>query len=104
MNRIVAAVAALSLSVLPIIGTAAPATAYERMRPIGKVVKPYKPKRVVIRWSTWKPVTQELADVLAEGDDTPPMNADTRRWEACQYRTLGERMIVRCPDATFRVM
>lgn len=46
---------------------------------------------------TWQPVTQEMADALAEGDDTEPAHADTREWEACLLHVADTSTIV-CPD------
>lgn len=47
--------------------------------------------------STWQPVTQELADALAEGDDTEPAHADTRKWEECLLQ-IGDTSTIVCPD------
>ena len=38
------------------------------------------------------PVTTELADVLAEGDDPD------RVWEACVYAATGDVLTIACPD------
>ena len=45
----------------------------------------------------WTPVTQEMADSLSEGDDTPPENADTRDWESCMWH-VGDTSVIICPD------
>jgi hypothetical protein len=47
----------------------------------------------------WAPVSPELAEAFAEGDDTPPENAATRQWEACiiQWHT-SDVYTVECPD------
>lgn len=47
----------------------------------------------------WAPVSPELAEAFAEGDDSPPENAATREWEACiiQWQT-SDVYTVECPD------
>ena len=48
-------------------------------------------------WSPgWTFVSQEFADALAEGESSPPENADTRQWERC--RTNRSHTVVICPD------
>lgn len=43
----------------------------------------------------WVPVSQELADALAEGEAA---DATTRRWESCRVRHTGSVSTVRCLD------
>lgn len=46
----------------------------------------------------WQPVSQEFADALAEGDDTPPESATTRDWQACWAHVTEHTYTVVCPD------
>jgi hypothetical protein len=47
----------------------------------------------------WQAVPQELGDALAEGESSPPENADTREWETCLvYGYPGDAITVVCPD------
>lgn len=45
----------------------------------------------------WEFITSDLADALAEGDDTAPENAATRNWEACVI-AYGDTSLIVCPD------
>lgn len=60
-------------------------------------VTPTPTPTVIVNGPGWVPVWPELADVLAEGDDTAPANADTREWETC-LTTEGDPMVIVCPD------
>lgn len=46
----------------------------------------------------WAPVSQEFADALSEGDDTPPENATTRDWQQCWAHVTENTYTVVCPD------
>lgn len=45
----------------------------------------------------WVPVPSDIADALAEGDDSPPESAATRHWEAC-WMHVADTTTITCPD------
>lgn len=63
-----------------------------------RVCGPAEPT-IYVDGPAWSPVTPELADALAEGDDTAPENATTREWETCLVHGYpGDAITVVCPD------
>lgn len=102
----VGSAALVMVGIAPAVTTPADAAPVTARQPYGGCKEAYTaPRSAGARWCAfrhfrgWQPVSQQLADALAEGGSR---GATTRKWERCAVR-YGRTTVVVCPDGHVEV-